>query len=238
MNTIALIMAGGLGKRMESEIPKVLHLVNNKPMICHVIDSAISSGINKFIVVVGKYKSLIEETIDQWFTNLDIAYVIQSKPLGTAHCVYCATDLIAKHFGQVVILSGDMPLISSTTIGDLKPNSILVSYKENPYGYGRINIINDEIISIIEEKDCNEIEKQINIVNCGVYSIDSQNLIYGLEQILQNGTNNANCEYYLTDIVEYIEHIIPTYLPFSSINESIGVNTKLELQYVNSLMND
>jgi len=133
-----LIMAGGLGKRMESSVPKVLHQINEKPMICYVIETGIKAGCEKIGIIVGQYRPIIEQTILSWgFDNSQIIFIDQPEPLGTGHAVACALNHIPSS-SQVLILSGDVPLISVDTIKELmeNTNSILVNRIPNPKGYG------------------------------------------------------------------------------------------------------
>lgn len=203
-------MAGGLGKRMESTIPKVLHNVINPsnndeelPMLIHVINTSIKLNPNKIFVIVGKYFDLIKETIDKYFYDINlIEYVIQENALGTGHAINCAIPQISKYYNErAIILSGDVPLISYNTLMSLNDNSnkLLITELENPFGCGRI-LFNEffKIVGIKEEKDCDEYEKNIKYVNCGIYQISVQDLINLIPQI--DNKNKAN-EYYLTDII-------------------------------------
>lgn len=211
---IIIIMAGGLGKRMESEIPKVLHKVINPynineefPMLIHVINTSIKINPNKIFIIVGKYKNIIQEAINEYINSkyLElIEYVIQEPALGTGHAINCTIPQISNYFNErAIILSGDVPLISvnilEKLIGDT--NKLLITELENPYGCGRILFKNNDknnIIGIREEKDCNDNEKKINFVNCGIYQILVKDLI-NLIPFIKN--ENKSNEYYLTDII-------------------------------------
>ena len=231
-----IVMSGGLGKRMNSTTPKVLHLLNNKPLICYVLDSIYNltcCDINKIIVVTGKYRSEIQETIERYYESTNrsdflckITFALQPEPLGTAHCITNAVqneDLTNNE--SYIILSGDMPLISSHTIEQLMnvQNGILVSNKENPFGYGRVILNNDDIETIIEEKDSTDEQKLIQTVNCGVYIFSSEMLRLALPKITND--NNAK-EYYLPDIVKYkISPIKSVFLAEEKAYEATGINT-------------
>lgn len=262
---IVIIMAGGLGKRMESDLPKVLHKVygfieqNNindtcvsnhvyedysKPMIVHVINSALKFNPKKIFIIVGSYKEIIQKTIDQYIEPNDIIeYVIQEQALGTGHAVKCCLPrLIDYPDSQTLILSGDVPLISSDTIKKLTNNSnkLLVTKLSNPFGCGRIILDKDDrLVKIIEEKDCDETQKLINLVNCGIYQINSNVLIELLPKITNN--NKAN-EYYLTDIISLmIEFGIE--IGFCELEECKqyeikNVNTKKDLDELNKFLLD
>lgn len=252
---IVIIMAGGLGKRMESDLPKVLHQVvcpmditKSYPMIIHIIFTSIELGISKIFVIVGKYKNIISQTIDKYINEIqsdgkivEIEYIEQEPALGTAHAIKCAIPSISKYSNErALILSGDVPLIASYTLkglyGDI--NRLLITELDEPYGCGRIlfdNINPNKILGIREEKDCNEEEKKIKFVNCGIYQININDLI-NLIPLINN--NNKSSEYYLTDIISLmITHSIQieTFeLKKSSQYEIKNVNTKKDLEQLNN----
>ncbi len=241
-----LIMAGGLGKRMESPIPKVLHEINGKPMICYVIETGLKAGCERIGIIVGKYRPIIEQTILSWgFDALQIIFIDQAEPLGTGHAVACALDWMKMNLSiatSVLILSGDVPLISVETISRLmeKQNSLLVTKALNPKGYGRVQIDSNTnlIKQIIEEKDCTPEQKEIQIVNCGVYYFN----LSILENIIPQITNaNAANEYYLTDLVSIAAsqgHQVSWYeLPANKAIEIANVNTKEDLANIYVLIN-
>jgi UDP-N-acetylglucosamine diphosphorylase/glucosamine-1-phosphate N-acetyltransferase len=238
-----LILAGGLGKRMESSIPKVLHEINNKPMICYVIDTAFKVGCESVGIIVGKYKPMISETIGKFYPNdTRINWIDQEEPLGTAHAVLCGLDWMSANLSpetNILILSGDVPLISTNTLEKLmeKPNSILTNRLDNPQGYGRVCLNLNTVQKIIEEKDCTPEEKKINLVNCGIYSMELSFLL----EIIPKITNvNSAQEYYLTDMVKlgYEQNYqINWYeLPQSQSIEIANVNTKEELANIKKLL--
>ena len=169
---IVLIMAGGLGKRMESDLPKVLHKVNvpnttnlersnvlSYPMIIHVIKKALTINPEKIFIIVGKYKDIIKKTIDEYI-NLNIInnpelidYILQEESLGTGHAIYCTLPKIKEYYNtKALILSGDVPLISTETLFNLidDENRLLITELENPSGCGRIIMKDDSIINITE----------------------------------------------------------------------------------------
>lgn len=243
---IVIIMAGGLGKRMESDLPKVLHQVVEPskidikyPMLVHVLNTSIKLNPKKIFVVVGKYKNIIEETIDKHITNNNlIEYVIQEPALGTAHAINCTLPQISKYIDdKAIILSGDVPLISINTLRGLdgESNKLLITELENPFGCGRILFDNtNKIIGIREEKDCSNEERKIIFVNCGIYQIAVKDLMNLIPLI---GNENKSCEYYLTDIVYLmIQNSIPIdthQLEKNSQWEIKNINTKKDLEYLN-----
>lgn len=254
---ITIILAGGLGKRMESDLPKVLHKVNNLPMIIHVIKTSQSSLLNskKTIIIVGIYKDIIKNVIDFYidsgFIKDNIEYVIQPKPLGTGHAILCTLpclnneNILNIQNNNILILSGDVPLISENTLFELcngdnynNNNKILITELDNPYGCGRIIFDEYEYIKeIVEEKDCTSSQRDIKYVNCGIYCIKSQDLINFVPKI---GNNNKSAEYYFTDIVKIMGienknigyHILEKNKHF----EIMNVNTKKDLEKINDII--
>jgi UDP-N-acetylglucosamine diphosphorylase/glucosamine-1-phosphate N-acetyltransferase len=238
-NLVITILAAGEGKRMKSDVPKVLHLFNGKPMLVRIIETTLLLNPKKIVIITGKFHELIKTTLSDYFdiNNSIIEFVIQKIPQGTGDAIRCCLSCYDKG-DKVLILNGDMPLINKEVLEKFIQNSnnsdmsILVARLTNPYGYGRI-IFNEEgeFTQIIEEKDCNEEQKKMNIVNSGLYFITSEILqlyIPFIENI------NAQKEYYLTDIVKIVKENkktqIHTYLIDEKENSIIsGVNTPEEL---------
>ncbi len=248
---IVFILAGGLGKRMESDLPKVCHKVlspYNKefyPMIVHVILTALTLNPKQIYIVVGQYKQLIEKIISEYLTPEQfglISWVIQEEALGTGHAILCGLEELKAHPNtKTLILSGDVPLISKSTLEgliNLGMNKLLVTELENPTGCGRIILDqHNHIQRITEQKDCTEEEKEIKLVNCGIYQINSDDLVNLLPQITNE---NKSHEYYLTDIVGLmIKNNIRTeyYLLSKDLQYEIkNVNTKRDLDELNEFI--
>ena len=242
-----LLLAGGLGKRMDSSIPKVLHEINKIPMICYVINTAFKIGCNSIGIIVGKYKQIIIETISKFYPNDSrINWIDQEEPLGTGHAVLCGLQWMQLNLDpmtNVLILSGDVPLISTFTLENLmnKPNSILVTKLENPYGYGRVRVClakqSNTVKRIIEEKDCTPEEKLINLVNCGIYSMELS-LLANVIPLITN--DNAAKEYYLTDMIKlsYSQDQQINWYELSSDKsiEIANINTKEDLENIKLLI--
>lgn len=241
-----IIMAGGLGKRMNSNIPKVLHKINNKPMIVYILEKSIRLNVNKIIIIVGKYNneiiSTISEYIDKEIMRDKIEFVIQKEALGTGHAIQCCKNILLKYkeiVNKICILSGDVPLIKIETIdlmlSKINHANILVSKVENPFGYGRIILQNNKIDKIVEEKDCNMEEKKIDIINSGIYSF---NIILLLEYIDKIDNKNISNEYYLTQIFEILSrnNYDIDYRYLDNNIEILGVNTIDELRNLEKLI--
>lgn len=197
MNPTIIILAGGLGKRMGSDVPKVLHLVGGVPMIVRILRSLPADA--RILIVVGKYKDIIQATIRE-YTDIDVEYVVQDPPLGTGHAVACCLPYIDAE-RQVIVLSGDVPLIKTETIMKMSYGTpelrVLTMHAEDPTGYGRI-INSSQFVKIVEHKDCTEEERTCTTVNCGIYAFSGK-VAHRFVPLIQNV--NAQGEYYLTDIV-------------------------------------
>ena len=235
-----IILAGGLGKRMCSPLPKVLHHLLDKPMLVHVLENALTLSPRMIYIVVGKYEAIIRETLEQYMNIDNIVFVNQPEALGTGHAIQCARPYMLgqPESDRVLILSGDVPLLKSQTMKDVmeraeEPVTIMTSTAENPHGYGRI--ITDKyakFVKIVEEKDCNNQEREIDVVNAGVYAFQIGLLCKYLPMI---SNNNAQQEYYLTDLFEIVrEHesmdIGMYHLPIEQSIELTGINTKEQLE--------
>lgn len=245
---VTIIMAGGLGTRMESNIPKVIHKLAGIPMINHILQNLrnLEKKINlkRILIVVGKYKEQIKEAIeDSIEDSTNITYVNQLEALGTGHAIQCCiSELIKYPNTNTLILSGDVPMLSTNSMFNLIDNlykaRIITTTTNNPTGYGRIIIKNGEFDRIIEHNDCNSEQLNILKVNCGVYAFNTEILCEWLPLIRNN---NKKHEYYLTDIVEIIKREentkIELYdLPTEKIIEVTGVNTVSQLNKLNELI--
>lgn len=253
---VTIIMAGGLGKRMNSDLPKVLHKIAGVPMICHILTklknlSSDKPSDKKVMIVVGKYRQIIEETINNFLQEKDlqffiekIQYIDQIEPMGTGHAIQCCrSELLKYQNANVLILSGDVPLISSQLmmkmITNLNTIRIAVTRLENSTGYGRILEKDGKFDKIVEEKDCNAEQKTIQKVNCGLYAVDCNTLCRYLPYLKNNNSQN---EYYLTDIIEIIkceEHIdaVEMYeISKKSQHEIMGVNTIQQLEELEKII--
>lgn len=241
-DTIVIIMAGGQGKRFGTNKIKVLQKVNDIPMLVHLIRSAIKINPIKIFVVVGVYKDIIQNTVKEYIDDLsNVEYILQENALGTGHAIQCCERELLKYYNytKVIILSGDTPLFTSTSMIELSNKLIdgsgavvLVRKTENSNGYGRIVRSCGNFERIVEEKDASDEEKQIKLINTGIYCIRLTYLLYNLE-LLNN--NNAQKEYYLTDLITLIKNnqktnIMLYELPQNRSYEVIGVNTPSDLE--------
>jgi bifunctional UDP-N-acetylglucosamine pyrophosphorylase/glucosamine-1-phosphate N-acetyltransferase len=215
---------------MKSDLPKVVHRLAGKPMLQHVIDTASQLEAEKIHIVVGHGAEVVKQTIH----NEDVNWCLQAEQLGTGHAVAQATDAIPAG-AKVLILYGDVPLTSATTLIDLissveaKQLSLLTVELENPTGYGRI-IRNSEgeISAIVEEKDASEAQRYVTEVNTGILAMSADSL-HRYIPLLKN--SNAQGEYYLTDIIEIAVNNgdrVESHQPKFE-QEVQGVNNRLQL---------
>jgi UDP-N-acetylglucosamine diphosphorylase/glucosamine-1-phosphate N-acetyltransferase len=228
------ILAAGQGKRMESSLPKVLHLFKDRPMLVRIIETVRQLSPFKIIVVTGKFHDIIQACLLKYMRIGDITFVQQSEPKGTGHAIMCCLPEY-KDSEKVLIVNGDMPLMNIETLIKVaecdSDVTVLTASFENPTGYGRaITNKRGDLLEIIEEKDCSESEKLITLINTGIYCIHS---LYLNEFIPKISNENTQQEYYLTDIIKLLKN---RFIQVKTIqlnkNENIyisGVNTKEEL---------
>ena len=194
-----VILAAGMGKRMNSDLPKVLHSLAGKPLLAHVLDTARSLNPGRLIVVYGHGGELVQKKI----TENDLAFVKQEPQLGTGHAVMQAVSLLDESM-PTLVLYGDVPLIGQASLSRLleaagaNKLAILTAELDDPTGYGRIIRDNGQINRIVEQKDGNSVELAVNEINTGIMVIPTVPLKRWLSSL---SNNNAQGEYYLTDIV-------------------------------------
>ncbi|CAH0524268.1 bifunctional UDP-N-acetylglucosamine diphosphorylase/glucosamine-1-phosphate N-acetyltransferase GlmU [Vibrio hippocampi] len=229
MKFSAVILAAGKGTRMYSNTPKVLHTLAGKPMVKHVIDTCESLGAQNLHLVYGHGGDLMQATLEQEKVN----WVLQAEQLGTGHAVDQASDQFADD-EKVLVLYGDVPLISEQTIErllDAQPEGgigLLTVVLDNPTGYGRIVRENDAVVAIVEQKDASEAQKAIKEINTGVMVATGGDLRRWLSGL---SNDNAQGEYYLTDVIAAAHNDgrrIEAVHPDSPI-EVEGVNDRVQL---------
>jgi bifunctional UDP-N-acetylglucosamine pyrophosphorylase/glucosamine-1-phosphate N-acetyltransferase len=233
MNKItAIILAAGKGTRMKSARAKVLHEVFFRPMIHHVMDVVQAAQVDAAAVVIGHQHNRVLEVLGKY----TITPIIQEEQLGTGHAVLCAEQACAEA-DTVLILCGDTPLIRTETIDAMinhhrQMNSVLTlmtTLVSDPFGYGRI-ITNDneQVTSIVEEKDADDNQRLIKEINAGIYLVDREFLFKTLGMV---GTANSQGEVYLTDIVSLANNDGYTVnrFPHTDPIDVLGVNSRVEL---------
>jgi len=208
-NFSTLIMAAGKGTRMKSDLAKVLHKINNRPMVHYVIDVAKEIESNKIVLIIGHQR----ERVISECSNYDIEFAIQDQQLGTGHAVQITEDFFKDYTGDLLILSGDVPLLTSKTLQNLIVThnqsgaiaTLLTANLEDPTGYGRVLRNSEGVVeSIVEHKDASEEEKMVNEINVGIYMFKSKQLFKSLKLI---NNDNVQGEYYLPDVVKlYVDN--------------------------------
>ncbi|MGF7535129.1 sugar phosphate nucleotidyltransferase [Bacillus mexicanus] len=236
--TSAIILAAGKGTRMKSELPKVLHEVCGKPMIMHIIDTLKMVGISDIIVVVGHKAEMVRNVVGD-----GVKYALQAEQKGTGHAVMQTTSFLNEK-GNTLIVAGDTPLIEQNTLFALIDNHIRSGNKgtvlsaefNNPFGYGRIiRDYENNVSEIIEEKDATELQREIREVNTGIFCFDNESLLKGLS-LIEN--NNAQNEYYLTDMVCILNKLnqkFGSYL-LSDNEQVLGINDREQLTKAEYIM--
>jgi len=232
-----LILAAGQGTRMKSAVPKVLHRVANRAMVEHVLAAAAPLGAARTVVVVGPGMDAVTAAVAPAET------VVQLQPRGTGHAVMSARPLLEGFAGDVLVLPGDAPLVTTASLAALiaerrrAPEAAAVVLGMRPADsspYGRLVTEGDVLTAIIEARDCTPAQRAITLCNSGVWAIDGHKLFTLLEGI---GTANAVGEYYLTDIVGVAHRSGLTCRTIEAPAETlVGVNSRAELAAAEALM--
>lgn len=236
----AVILAAGKGTRMNSDLPKVLHMVDGQPMVHYAIKAAKEAGALDVCVIVGYKSKLVRDSI------YDIVeFVEQEEQLGTGHAVKCAREFIGTE-GNTLVLCGDTPLVTAETLKALveahKKQSngvtVLSAILPDASGYGRIIRDKDgSFVKIVEDKDATEEEKAVREINSGMYLFNSEALYTSLDMITND---NAQGEYYLPDTIALIKKIglRVEAMPVSNVDEILGVNTQEQLAAAERIMKE
>ena len=238
MSFSLVVLAAGFGKRMKSEKSKVVFKVCGKEMVNRVIDEAKIAGVKEACVIVGHQAEMVKAAVGD-----RARFVLQSEQLGTGHAVMQAKAFIEES-ENVIVLSGDTPLITSETLKSLmdmhKENSnactVLTAVLDNPCGYGRI--IRDDmgdVLKIVEQKDATELEAKVCEINSGMYCFNSKKLLAALDKLTNN---NAQGEYYLTDTLSIMKNEGAKVGAFIATDpcEISGVNDRLQLAEAEKVM--
>ena len=205
----AIILAAGKGKRMKSNIPKVLHKLSGKCLIDWVIESLVPLKLTKIAIVVGFMREKVIEHIESMWKNLNIEYIVQEELLGTADAVKCALPVLPEK-GNTFVLCGDVPLITTKTLEKLldfhisqkASATILTAIVPNPFGYGRILRNSDgSVKSIVEQRDATDEQLEIREINSGAYIFRLEDLCPIIDEI---DNKNSQGEYYLTDAIRIL----------------------------------
>ena len=240
MNEIcALILAAGMGTRMKSSLPKVLHTVNGISMIEQVIRLCREAGCSDVAAITGFQGALVRETVGD-----GISYVEQKEQLGTGHAVMQAADYLKNHAGYVLVICGDTPLLRAETIRRLIDEcreakaaaAVLTAVMDDPFGYGRV--LRDDaghMTRIVEQKDGTPDELAVREINTGTYCFEISSLLAALPKL---NCQNAQGEYYLTDVFEILirsgQIVLPIVAPDA--DETMGVNSRAQLAAASAIL--
>ena len=232
-----VIMAAGKGTRMtRDDLPKVCNLILGKPLIQYVVDQAKSLSATKIICIVGHKQEIVREVLEAE----PVLFAEQLQQLGTGHAVLQTAELLTDFDGDIIVLSGDVPLLKESTLRALLAKhhsgnfaaTVLTAIAENPTGYGRVvRTSEDYFDQVVEHKDASEKQLSIAEINSGIYVFDGQKLFAELNKV---GNSNAQGEYYLPDVLPLLQKSgakvgVEICETFSEIQ---GINTVDELKTV------
>ncbi|MCD6249767.1 MAG: NTP transferase domain-containing protein [candidate division Zixibacteria bacterium] len=233
----AVILAAGQGKRMKSDLPKVLHPIHGRPMIRILLDRFKDFGFDPIVLVVGHKGSVVRQEL----VDYPITFVNQFEQLGTAHAVQMAQPVMGDFKGTTLVAAGDVPFLSRESVKKLLEVHVktkaaatcLSAIFEDPTGYGRIirKAGTDRIRDIVEHKDASPEILEIQEINSGTFCFDNQLLFETIDQI---GCDNAQGEYYLTDAVKILhsQGYPVSVVQAADPDEVRGVNSVEQLEYL------
>ncbi len=234
MTVKAIILAAGNGKRMNSDLPKVLHKLGGKPMVQHVLETVGALDPEEIVVVIGPDADDVKAAVAPHKT------VVQEQRLGTAHAALAARDYLAPFDGQVLVLFGDNPLITPKTLKEMLKKAasgvdivVLGFIPADARRYGRLVMGDDGLQAIVEYKDATEEQRAIQLCNSGVMCLNGR---YILDLLKAVKNENAAGEYYLTDVVKLAKDKgLSCDVVIGNVEELHGVNTQEELEMAEEL---
>jgi bifunctional UDP-N-acetylglucosamine pyrophosphorylase/glucosamine-1-phosphate N-acetyltransferase len=239
---VAILLAAGVSKRMNTQLPKVLHEVSGRPMLAYVLDACRTVGADRIYVVVGFGAEQVKERFAE--ESSDIVWVHQAEQKGTAHAVMCCREHLKDFAGQTLVLCGDGPLIRAETLRTLigkheaeqASATLATAVLEDPSGYGRI--VRDaygNIQGIVEDSDCTPAQRALKEVNPSYYLFNNQTLFRALEQVKPD---NVKGEYYLTDALSGIIATGHKVIAVTAVRpeEAVGVNSRAQLSVASKIM--
>lgn len=229
---MAIILAAGEGKRMKSKKTKILHEIYGKPMVQWVYQSVKDTGVDEIVLVIGRNSEEVKECMGN-----KVSYAKQEEQLGTGHAVIQAQEYLKNKDGQVLIMYGDMPLVTSNTIlravdyHKEKGNAvtIITADFDNPLGYGRIIRNNqNDVLEIVEDRDASFEQKKIKEINSGIYCFDIRALREALKEL---DNKNDQGEYYLTDTIKILinKGLKAGAIKIADKDELAGINDRIQL---------
>lgn len=226
-----IILAAGMGTRMNSDLPKVLHQIAGAPMLIHAMKAGHSLAPERTVVVAGHGASEVEKAAKAY--DPDVLTALQSEQLGTGHAVAQARDALAGFDGDVIVLYGDTPFISAETLAAmtaarLTHDIVVLGFEAaNPGRYGRLIVVNDQLDRIVEFKDASQEERSVTLCNSGVICADASTLFTLIDAVKND---NAAGEYYLTDTIAIARSrgLSATVVRCDEA-ETLGINSRAEL---------
>lgn len=238
----AVILAAGQGKRMQSDLPKVLHAVGGRAMVLHVVDAVTAVGASPVIVVTG-YQA---ERVEAVCAGAGVEFARQTEQLGTGHAVMQTEPQLAGMDGTIVVLNGDVPGLRPRTIREFvayhasqqATATVLTATLDDPTGYGRIVRADDgRLLRIVEDRDATPEERTIREINSGLFCFSAAELFPALKRVTRRNSQN---EYYLTDVIGLLATEGRTVAAYciEDAREVAGVNNPDELDAVRRFVSD
>jgi len=246
-NCKAVILAAGKGTRLKSDLPKVLHSLFGKPLLMRVLDTLTCVHATEACVIIGHGREQVSSALDAYSANYPIRTVVQEPQLGTGHALLQVRQKLAEwatYEGDVLILSGDVPLLQAASLEAMleahraskNDLTLLAATMTNPFGYGRVLTEGQAVTRVVEQKDATEAEKQVQLINTGIYCLKWAKVSPLLEQL---SNNNAQGEFYLTDVIALavkagftvgVAHL-------DDPDEVLGVNSRADLAQCHDILN-
>lgn len=243
----AVIMAAGKGTRLKSDLPKVLHPLFGKPLLVRVLDTLGKLNVQEACAIIGHGREQVTETLNSYESAYTVRTVVQEPQLGTGHALLQVRQKLTDwqgFDGEVLILSGDVPLLEATTLDALlqahqsenNDLTVLAATMTNPFGYGRVITDGKAVVKVVEQKDATEAEQRVQQINTGIYCLNWPKISPLLEQL---SNNNAQGEFYLTDVIALavkagyavgLAHL-------DDPDEVLGVNSRADLAKCHDVLN-
>lgn len=233
-NLACVVLCAGKGTRMKSDLPKVLHPLMGKPLCSYPVEVAFSLGASQVVAVVGHGADAVTAALTAAFPGKPLSFALQAQQRGTGDAVAQAKHALAGHDGPVLILYGDVPLLTRGTLEKLLAAyhsakgllALLSIHLEDPTGYGRLVHEEGKLVGIVEQKDATPRQREIKEVNAGIYVADSKFLF---EAVANLKPQNAQGELYLTDIVKAAARLGTVTVVSAKAEETAGINDKAQL---------
>jgi len=239
LRILGIVLAAGQGKRMKSKLYKVLHPVCGKPMVGHVLDVLDAIRADRKVVIVGHGAEAVKAYVGD-----RAEFALQAEQLGTGHAVLMAKPMLEDEDGITVVICGDTPLIRPSSLEAMirlhreqgAAATLMSATLSDPRGYGRvIRDAQDEVVAIVEQKDCTPEQDAVKEINAGTYVFDNRKLFAALAQV---NNNNAQGEYYFTDVIGILRAQQEKVLAYCTDDESewLGVNDRIALSEAEAFM--